>query len=194
MTKPSQASKQLPQVRIIRGNRPDGYPKLFDERVDSPIRSSVDSWLSSAPSIEPSKPKPIKKKVDKQQSIAEDDETENGPERKWIMLAIVIFSILIYQNKKRLVYFLERFSSLMISLHLALMFYFLLTECPWFIFLILHFILHILLEYNLTIPKPKITYASFASGRSLYNHIHIDRITTESRLQYNDIINLITLL
>ncbi|CAF2087032.1 unnamed protein product [Rotaria magnacalcarata] len=95
MTKPSQASKQLPQVRIIRGNRPDGYPKLFDERVDSPIRSSVDSWLSSAPSIEPSKPKPIKKKVDKQQSIAEDDETENGPERKWIMLAIVIFSILI---------------------------------------------------------------------------------------------------
>lgn len=37
--KPSQAPKQLPQVRIIRGNRPDGYPKLFDERLDSPIRS-----------------------------------------------------------------------------------------------------------------------------------------------------------
>ncbi|CAM4879483.1 unnamed protein product [Rotaria socialis] len=94
MAKPSQDSKQLPQVRIIRGNRPDGYPKLFDERVDSPIRSSVDSWLSSAPSIQPSKPKPITKKVDKPQPIAEDDETENDPMRKWIIVAIVIFAVL----------------------------------------------------------------------------------------------------
>ncbi|CAM2701339.1 unnamed protein product [Rotaria socialis] len=147
MAKPSQDSKQLPQVRIIRGNRPDGYPKLFDERVDSPIRSSVDSWLSSAPSIQPSKPKPITKKVDKPQPIAEDDETENDPMRKWIIVAIVIFAVLTVfsivgivlsvvfriKNKKRLVYFLEHFSSLMISLHFALIFYFILTEYPWFI-------------------------------------------------------------
>lgn len=94
MMKPSQKPKQLPQVRIIRGNDLTDIQNylmsdlilLFDLSVSTKTNifnekitffsfvQSVDSWLSSAPSIQPSKPKPMKKKVDKQQSIAEDDE------------------------------------------------------------------------------------------------------------------------
>ncbi|UJR27556.1 hypothetical protein I4U23_008838 [Adineta vaga] len=50
MTKVSKISRNTRQTQVIRIVKPKAFVNKLQESIDSPIRSSVDSWLSSVPS------------------------------------------------------------------------------------------------------------------------------------------------
>ncbi|CAF2847327.1 unnamed protein product [Rotaria sp. Silwood2] len=102
--KASKISKHSRHVRIIRVSRPEVRPLPLDERVDTRILSSVDSWLSSIPSIKEQKIKETSKKVAKQPSASKNNQSstiknkepqEDLLPRKWIIIGVAILGVLI---------------------------------------------------------------------------------------------------
>ncbi|CAF1018172.1 unnamed protein product [Rotaria sp. Silwood1] len=93
--KVSKVSKHSRHVHIIRVSKAEVRPIPFDERVDSRILSSVDSWLSSIPSIKEQKVKAKPKKVIKQPSAAtKSNQSEDSFPRKWILPVVTILGVL----------------------------------------------------------------------------------------------------